>query len=55
MPLNDPKTVPYFEASDKVLDRLDLTNSHGLVSNIFDSPDRDIEIIERTIEVHGTI
>lgn len=47
--------APSFEASDKVLDRLDEVNSHGLVSKIFDNPDQDIENIKQIIEVHGTI
>lgn len=47
--------TPFFKASDKVLDRLDVTNSYGLVSTFFDNPDRDIEVIEHTIEVHGAI
>ncbi len=32
--------------TDKALNKLDLTNSHGLISNTFDAPERDIELSE---------
>ena len=43
------------DITDKALDSLDLTNSHGLISNTFDAPERDIELFEHTVQVHGTI
>ena len=40
---------------DEQLNKLDQVNSYGLVSKVFDATENDMEHIEHTIEVHGTI
>lgn len=46
---------PLRKASDEQLASLDQVNSHGLLSNVFDDGVLDMEHIEHTIQVHGSI
>jgi len=42
-------------ASDDTLQRLDQTNSNGLVSNMFDDPKPDLEQLEHQLQNTGTL